>query len=123
MYGRFDILSDAIYQDNIIFSTKFGIGTNTFVSIAKSSNNIHNSIIADSQISASIINLGFLFCIVFIYEFFIKPIFSFGKDFYLYCTVFAPFYFSIVLFELFPVNILMFLIFSYLVEYAKSNKR
>ncbi len=125
MYGRIDIFFENISYLNILFSDRFGSATNTFVSLRPDLLDAGGSVIADSMISASVINVGLLFTILFFYEFFFRPVFRFGNYFYLYFAVFAPFYFSVVIFELFPINILMFIAFSYLIssvkEAAKSN--
>lgn len=110
----------------LFFSTTFGLGTNTFVNLRPDLAEADFAVISDSMINASIMNCGILFLLANIFEFFIRP---FRKDVFaalLYLSVFLPFYISAITFELFPVNILMFIALQYINSansHPFSNKR
>lgn len=104
----------------LIFSNGFGVGTNSLINLRPDLLDSGGAIIADSMLSSSIINLGVLFLCVSVYEIFVKPMKNIGRDVLLYISSFLPFYLTVVLFELFPVNILMFVALAELVFDRKS---
>lgn len=107
--GRINIFIENIGLDKLIFSTKFGTATNTFINLRPDLLESQFAIIADSMINSSVINCGLLFLIIIFYLFFIKPLYNFGRIGFLFLIINLPFFLSIVLFELYPVNILFFI--------------
>lgn len=107
--GRIDILLQNISLNNIFFSSNFGIATNTFINLRPDLLDSQVAIISDSMINSSIINSGLLFLLILIYIIFFKPIYKYGKIGLLFLFINLPFFLSTVIFELYPVNILLFI--------------
>ena len=107
----------------LLFSNTFGAGTNSLINLRPDLLESGEATIADSMLSSSVINLGILFLLISIYEFFIRPMRKFGRAELLYFSSFFPFYLTVVLFELFPVNILMFIALSELTLEKNSTTK
>ena len=107
--GRIDILLENMSLDKLFFSSKFGIATNTFINLRPDLLDSQVAIIADSMINSTIINCGLLFLIILIYIIFLKPIYKYRKIGLLFLFINSPFFLSTVIFELYPVNILIFI--------------
>lgn len=114
LVGRVDIFSQNANLLNLLFSKSFGLGTNTLASLRPDLLDSNLAIISDSMLSSSIINIGFLFICISLIYFFITPIRYRIKIAALYVCTYLPFYFSTVIFELFPINILMFIALAYI---------
>lgn len=112
---RIGILLEQMDISTVVFSKSFGAGTNVLVALVGLQPDRLDkvpAIIADSMISASILNAGFLFLVVVAYEIFVRPSRAQQGPNLLYLCTFLPFYITTGLFESFPVNILMFLALS-----------
>jgi hypothetical protein len=107
--GRIDILVENISLNNFFFSSNFGIATNTFINLRPDLLDSQVAIIADSMINSTIINCGLFFLLILIYILFIKPLYKFRKIGLLYLLINFPFFLSTIIFELYPVNILIFI--------------
>ena len=107
--GRVDILLENISWNKLLFSFNFGTATNTFINLRPDLLDSQIAIIADSMINSTIINCGLLFLLILVYVLFIKPIFKYKNLGLLFLFINLPFFLSTVIFELYPVNILIFI--------------
>lgn len=109
---RLDIFIEHLDPYKIFFSNTFGVGTNTFINLKPDFLDSGEAIIADSMVNSSAINLGLVFVLLLVYEIFIRVLVVPSRTAFLFLSAFAPFYLTIILFELFPVNILMMIALS-----------
>jgi hypothetical protein len=118
--SRIEIFFDHFSVLKILFSDNFGVGTNTFVSLQPDLLDSDKIIIADSSVTSSFINLGLFAAIFIFYQFFIRPFRVFDKETLRYLTTFLPFFLTVIVFELFPINILMVIAMSKII--LSSNR-
>jgi hypothetical protein len=115
LQGRVDIVLDQFNYSNIAFSRSFGAGTNTLFGLIYLRPELSDKVpmlIMDSMVSSSLLNAGLIFLILAVYEIFVRSMRARRGSNLLFLCTFLPFYTTTVLFELFPVNILMFLALS-----------
>lgn len=116
MFTRIEIVIEEIRLSRIIFSDSFGLGTNTVHTLSPELLDSGISLISDSMITATIVNGGLFMLLFLTHEFFLKYLVKDSKPYYLYVATFFPFFLTTVIFELFPANILMFVVFAWLTE-------
>jgi hypothetical protein len=112
---RMQILFDEIDFSHLAFSSKFGAGTNALYSILAVRPSLVDRVplvIADSTVTASVMNIGIFFLVATFYEMFIRAFQATRRTDVTYICAFLPFYFTTVIFELFPVNVLLFVALS-----------
>ena len=120
---RMQIFRDANLS-NIALSGTFGVGTNVLVSLIDLQPALLDRVpmaITDSMVNASIMNLGIVFLVLISYEIFVRPVRGRRPPDLLFLFTFLPFYLTTVLFEVFPVNILMFLALSTILPGRHDN--
>jgi hypothetical protein len=114
--ARLEVISQVMNFSKVFYSNTFGAGTNTLINLNVDYLDTGQALIADSMIGSSLVNLGFTFLLMLMYELFIRPLDKMARFGLLYFSSFFPFFASIITFELFPVNILMFIALSDLVN-------
>jgi hypothetical protein len=107
------------FIDGQVISGEFGLGTNTAVLLGKGE-------IMDSTFVSLVVNLGFMgfFLVVGILMFFI--IFSMvsgNKPFFVFLSVFTLFSFTNIVFEVYPVNLIMAVLLVYFMKQGKESNK
>lgn len=106
----------SIFVDNFadaqIISQEFGLGTNTAVLLGKGE-------IMDSTFVSLVVNLGFIgffFVVGALMVFIFFSIVSGNKPFFVFLSVFTLFSFTNIVFEVYPVNLIMAILLVYFMK-------
>ena len=105
------------FADAQIISQEFGLGTNTAVLLGKGE-------IMDSTFVSLVVNLGFIgfFAVVGVLMVFIFiSIVSGNKPFFVFLSVFTLFSFTNIVFEVYPVNLIMAILMVYFMNHNKES--
>lgn len=113
---RLSIFMENFMKSDVV-STNFGFGTNTAVMLGKGE-------IMDSTFASLIVNLGYFgfFLVIFIVLLFISySIISRSKSLFVFLTVFTLFSFTTIISEVYPVNLIMAVLFVYFMNPGLKN--
>lgn len=110
---RLEILLNSINMTNLFWSNTFGIATNTIMSLNQSLHIVNDGFIADSTITSIIANTGMLSLLIWMIFIFRHVSLKNERSICFFIT-FMPFFATVIIFELFPTNILFFINLAYL---------
>jgi len=121
IFERIEIFSGEMDMQKLILSDSFGSATNTAVNADKfNSVKSSDSLIVDSTVTSIMYNIGILPAIVFIL--FLFKYIQFNSKNLQFWAVNIPFMLTVVVFELFPMNLLLAVNLAYFHGYRSEKK-